>query len=126
MQMLFGVYGSTYTKKKKKIFLLSDITQTLIVSKNKNSDLDIINVLKRQKEKKKKTLKSSTAPVNLLHASTPICSQCSAWLAIREGYHGASAACRGSREECSEECHPQLLEEISFSEGVLLAGRCRT
>lgn len=59
--MLFGVYGSTYTKKKKS-FLLSDTTQTLIVSKKKYSDLDIINVLKRQKEKKKKRLKVAQHP----------------------------------------------------------------
>lgn len=48
--MVFGVYVPTYTK----IFSLSDTTQTLIVSKNKNSDLDIISALKQQKEKKKK------------------------------------------------------------------------
>lgn len=60
MQMLFGVYVSTYTKKK--IFLLSDTTQTLIVSKNKISDLDIISALKRQKEGGKKRLKVAQHP----------------------------------------------------------------
>lgn len=44
-KMLFGVYVPMY----KKIFLLSDTTQTLIVSKT--SDLDIINTLKLAKRK---------------------------------------------------------------------------
>lgn len=52
VQMLFGVYVPTYTK-----IFLSDTTQTLIVSKNKNSDLDIISALECQKGKKKKRLK---------------------------------------------------------------------